>query len=143
MEILDLGCGDGWFTKFLVSHGYQCKGVDTHIEEKSPLYRGSADKIPFPDNHFDCIVMFEVIEHIEPSCYKEINRVLKDGGKIILSTILPKSDTFVHFLSKVKLADPYVTPHINLVNIKTLPWKIVEDDRILLIDQFGVFKKGK
>jgi len=141
MKILDLGSGDGWFTKFLNSKGYNCYGVDTSIENNHHFYKGTADNIPFSENYFDCVVMFEVIEHIKPSCYKEINRVLKNKGKIILTTITPESDKFIHFLSKLKIVDPYVTPHINLVHIESLPWKIISKSRILKFDQFGVFEK--
>jgi len=140
-KILDLGCGDGWLTKYLNSFGYDCVGVDPSIKNIRPFYCGTADKIPFPDNHFDCIIMFEVIEHIQPKCYSEINRVLKSKGKIILSTILPKSDKLIHFLSKMKILSPYITPHINLVKIESLPWKLIENSRILKVDQFGVFEK--
>jgi len=141
MRILDLGCGDGWFTKYLISKGYDCVGVDTNIENKHPFYRGTADKIPFSDKYFDCIIMFEVIEHIQPSCYNEINRVLKEHGKLVISTILPESDKFVHFLSRIQIVDPYVTPHINLIHIEKLPWKMISKSMILLVDQFGVFEK--
>ena len=92
IKILDLGCGDGWLTRYLGSEGYDCVGVDIHLEDNESFYRGSAEKIPFSDKYFDCVIMIEVIEHITPSCYKEINRILKDNGKIILSTILPESD---------------------------------------------------
>lgn len=143
MKILDLGSGSGWMTQTLNSLQYNCVGVDIHVENIPPFYKGTADKIPFPDNSFDCLIMIEVIEHIKPSCYSEINRVLKNNGIIILSTLLPKSDPFVHFLSKIKIVDPYVTPHINLVKIETLPWKLIEKSSILLLDQFGVFRVEK
>lgn len=142
MKILDLGCGDGWLTKFLRSKGYDCVGVDTHLTSEHPFYRGTASNIPFDSEYFDCVIMIEVIEHIEPSsCYDEINRVLKIKGKIILTTILPESDPIVHFFSKLRIADPYITPHINLVHIEDLPWKLITKSNILLMDQFGVFEK--
>jgi len=141
MKILDLGCGSGWLTKFLNSKGFDCVGVDIDQKNEPPFYKGTAEKIPFRDKLFDCIIMIEVIEHISPKCYNEINRVLKDGGKIILSTILPKSDPIVNLMSRLKMVDPYVTPHINLVHIEKLPWKMIEKSSILLLDQFGVFEK--
>lgn len=141
MKILDLGCGEGWFTQSLNERGYDCVGVDIGVEDKHPFYRGSAECIPFSDGYFDCVIMIEVIEHINPSCYKEINRVLKDGGKIILSTPVPEFDLIGHLLSKLKLTDPFVTPHINLVHVEELPWKLITKSSILQVDQFGVFEK--
>jgi len=49
-------------------------------------------KIPpmtgLPSNHFDFVIIFQVIEHIQNDsrCINEIFRVLKDGGKLIIST---------------------------------------------------------
>jgi len=41
-----------------------------------------------PDNHFDFVVSFQVIEHIKNDVQyvKEIHRVLKKGGKFIVTT---------------------------------------------------------
>jgi SAM-dependent methyltransferase len=51
---------------------------------------GSATALPFPDNTFDTVVSWEVIEHIpknqELKMFSEINRVLKPEGKLYLST---------------------------------------------------------
>ena len=77
MKILDLGCGSGWLTKSLNSLQFDCVGVDRNVEHSELFYKGTADSIPFPDNYFDCLIMIEVIEHIKPSCYTEIDRVLK------------------------------------------------------------------
>lgn len=44
------------------------------------------DRLPFPDNHFDLVFTKSVIEHIhKPFHYlKEMQRVLKPGGRIIV-----------------------------------------------------------
>jgi len=51
------------------------------------LYNGTADKISFPDQHFDCVVLANVWEHIFPNRYvesiTEMKRVLKPGGVLV------------------------------------------------------------
>lgn len=101
--ILDIGCSFGWFEKFAVENG--CKkiiGID--MDEKSLLnaknqirdkkvkfLKGSAlDLSIFEKNHFDEVVMWEVLEHLpkgaEGRVLQEINRVLKSRGMLYLST---------------------------------------------------------
>jgi ubiquinone/menaquinone biosynthesis C-methylase UbiE len=47
-----------------------------------------AHYLPFKENAFDKICMYEVIEHVESPirCLREINRVLKEGGTLELTT---------------------------------------------------------
>ncbi len=46
----------------------------------------SATALPFPDNHFDYHISFEVLEHIDDpyQYFREANRVLKPGGMAIV-----------------------------------------------------------
>ena len=57
------------------------------------LVCGSAENLPFKSNLFDVVTLFEVIEHIPPNqvhlVVREIFRVLKKGGKVILTTPNP------------------------------------------------------
>ncbi|MDP4086249.1 MAG: methyltransferase domain-containing protein, partial [Bacillota bacterium] len=50
----------------------------------------SIETLPFEDNYFDVVVSFETIEHVpdnvQNSFLKEVKRVLKDDGKLIIST---------------------------------------------------------
>ena len=48
----------------------------------------NAEELPFEDNYFDLVFIREVIEHlVRPDRFiNETNRVLKKGGKIVLST---------------------------------------------------------
>ena len=54
---------------------------------------GYAEKIPFPDNYFDKIVVVDALHHFQDlnSVLLELKRVLKDGGKIIVEEVIPKS----------------------------------------------------
>lgn len=88
-DILDFGCGQKPYeTCFVNASTYT--GVDilvsghNHLDSKVDIfYDGKI--LPFPDNSFDSIVCFEVLEHIfnpeEVLC--EISRVLKPGGTFL------------------------------------------------------------
>ena len=91
---LDVGCQAGDPIDMLVARTTLAwAGIDPKIEsgilsrKGSHLHHGSADKIPFPDSSFDCVVLANVYEHILPSLYNtslaEINRVLNDRGILV------------------------------------------------------------
>jgi SAM-dependent methyltransferase len=46
------------------------------------------NRLPFPDGHFDVVLSLEGIEHIDgqETFLRELRRVLKPGGRLILST---------------------------------------------------------
>jgi SAM-dependent methyltransferase len=48
---------------------------------------GYSQQMPFPDGHFDAVVMTEVLEHLDPEVrtrsLAEVRRVLKVGGRLI------------------------------------------------------------
>lgn len=142
-KILDLGCGDMWLTKHLNKQGFRCIGLDTYDKRDSDYVRGTAYRIPFPDNFFDCVIGIEVIEHLEPRAYREIKRVLKKNGKFIVTTPKPKFDFIVSILQRFRLVVDSRSPHINLVNLEDLPFKMLKKKTILLIDQYGVLQNKK
>jgi ubiquinone/menaquinone biosynthesis C-methylase UbiE len=94
MKILDVGCGKGGMVKILSKLGAQVHGIDISKEllkeaKKIPLATiktGSATNIPYPGNTFDYVISNEVIEHVPNTekAIKEMSRVVKKGGKLIL-----------------------------------------------------------
>jgi 2-polyprenyl-6-hydroxyphenyl methylase / 3-demethylubiquinone-9 3-methyltransferase len=97
-RVLDVGCGEGWFTQALSEQGVAVVGADVARE---PLRRAAArcgtldlrliDEQrgwPFADAEFDLIWAGEVIEHVADtaSWLSELRRVLRPGGALLIST---------------------------------------------------------
>ena len=126
-RLLDAGCGRYLeFSKELADNVHVF-GVDleptleTH-NQRSPFgVRGNLGQLPFPDNYFDLIISRSVIEHLEdPSVvFREFHRVLKPGGRVILST--PNKYDYVSVIARIT---PY-SFHRKLAS-KTL--QVSEDD---------------
>lgn len=95
-HVLDLGCGDGKNCHELREINPQLKfhGVDLLDPGKVPDFIQyhrldlSTATLPYPDNFFDTILFVHVIEHLDnpASLGKEIQRVLKPGGRIYIET---------------------------------------------------------
>lgn len=93
--ILDLGCGEGIMLEKLIKR-YPHKsivGLDTMPENVQitsklglPVQLGDIYHLDFPVNSIDAVILMEVIEHlVNPElAIKEIHKVLKPGGKLII-----------------------------------------------------------
>ena len=80
-----------------------CKKTTKDLKElkiKAILKVGSNTEIPFKSNFFDFLISWDVIHYEKsiPSYKKSINeylRVLKPGGRLILSAMAPQSSMFL------------------------------------------------
>ena len=88
-KVLDLGSSEGRLHQFLVkSLRTKPIGIDIVKGPNTDVIADLDKKIPFSPSSIDTIVAGEVIEHLkEPYHFlRECHRVLKPGGKLILTT---------------------------------------------------------
>jgi ubiquinone/menaquinone biosynthesis C-methylase UbiE len=98
-KVLELGCGWGRGVEKLIKAADHYTGLDKNadlinkLSEAYPKHVFETASFPdlsrFQDNTFDFVVTFQVIEHIhdDQKFLEEAHRVLKERGKIILTTI--------------------------------------------------------
>jgi 2-polyprenyl-6-hydroxyphenyl methylase / 3-demethylubiquinone-9 3-methyltransferase len=99
-NILDIGCGDGYYLHLMSNLGIplQLTGTDydevgltkarKNLGKKIPLYQGDLmKKLPFKNAQFDKATMSEVAEHLPDDVkgLKEVYRILKKGGTLVLT----------------------------------------------------------
>lgn len=92
-KILEIGCGKGKMLNTLQEEGCFIHGVELnkdYIKQMQDLYKKELPVtvvkdyvLPFPDNSFDKVISFDVLEHIPNTKehLSEVLRVLKKGGK--------------------------------------------------------------
>lgn len=97
-RVLDIACGNGYGSRMLASQGHVVLGgdLDTDIVEKAKQINLSENvdfhvlditDLQLKENSFDAVVCMETIEHVDDvACLKEIYRVLKSEGILVLST---------------------------------------------------------
>ena len=118
--ILDVGCAEGFVTSFLSQLSADVVGID--IEEdirfakdkvkNASFIRASITHLPFRDQVFEAITLLEVLEHLQDQTIKEgikeLDRVLKSGGILIISVPYKEEITFTRCI------DPIMGTHSNL-----------------------------
>lgn len=129
--VLDLGCGDGRFANLVFGRGKIDVGLDPDPKEaeraeKLGVYRkvviARGDKMPFKSGIFETVVCNSVLEHIpdlEP-VLAEVNRVLKPGGRLLMTAPLKKvwtSQFYSFFIPGWAKFKNKVWKHYNLLTV--------------------------
>lgn len=94
-DVLEIGTGSGYGIEVIAPHARRFVTIDKHVpsreltEVKNVTFRqATVPPLPFPAGSFDCVITFQVIEHIrcDEEFVREIQRVLRPGGKLIVTT---------------------------------------------------------
>lgn len=93
-KLLDIGCGVGDFLHVAENKGWQCTGVEPSEEAREIarqrikgdlLY--SEDLEQLPDQSFDLITMWHVLEHVDDLKWQvaQLQRLIKPNGRIVIA----------------------------------------------------------
>lgn len=144
--VLDMCCGSGQTTQFLVQTSQKVTGLDisplslgraAKNVPKASYVEANAEDMPFPDNHFDVVhtsvalheMNYEELQQI----IKEVYRVLKPGG-------------IFAFIDLHKPTNPLFWPSLAifmwLFETRTA-WQLIETDLIAELEKVGFQKKKK
>lgn len=123
--VLEYGCGDGNNTLVLALRGAKVKALDispdlielakkrlevNQVQGDVEFIVGSAHDIPLPDESVDIIFGMAILHHLDLELSaKEVNRVLKKGGRAIFKEPV-RNSRIVKFARKLV---PYKAPDIS------------------------------
>ncbi|MFP4000604.1 MAG: class I SAM-dependent methyltransferase [Thermoplasmata archaeon] len=104
-SLLDIGCGNGRHLIGALDIGLKVYGVDASSEllkicrkktgGEAEVVRSGVKSIPFKDESFDDAIYIATIHHLKEGrvkSLKESKRVLKEGGKILVSSWAREND---------------------------------------------------
>lgn len=139
-EVLDLCCGSGQTTQFLVTRSRQVTGLDaspfairraqTNVPEATYV-EGWAEKMPFPAARFDVVHTSVALHEMKPDqlrqIVQEVYRVLKPNGIF----------TFVDFHEPTNpLFWPPIALFLLLFETQTA-WQLLQTDLVNLLEETG------
>jgi SAM-dependent methyltransferase len=89
-RVLDIGCGRGLLLRAFQQHGCDVTGTEFSDDAcrfardvlKIPIRVGQIHDLNFPDQSFDVVVMWHVLEHVSDPrpTLAEVSRILRPGG---------------------------------------------------------------
>jgi len=96
-DLLEIGCGEGRGIAHLLPAVSSYSAIDKiegaveRLRQQYPLGKfvsGHLPPLPYPDQSFDAVVTFQVIEHIQDDVLflQEIHRVLRPAGVALITT---------------------------------------------------------
>ncbi len=126
-KLLEIGCYTGFFLDLARQRGWDTQGVELsawaarHATDtlKLKVFQGTLSEARMPGEQFDVVVLWDVIEHMTDPLHelREINRVLKKDGVVVLTTIF--MDTLPALLTREKY--PFLmTMHLYYFTRKTM-----------------------
>jgi ubiquinone/menaquinone biosynthesis C-methylase UbiE len=134
LRVLEVACGTGSFLPQLISthptaelvgvdlsHDYLSYAARHHQGKNIDLVQAKAENLPFPDNHFDCVICInlyhELPKAVRRAVSNSIRRCLRPGGKVLISDAVQPtwSDNMKMEFGRFpeKFHEPYFSSYLN------------------------------
>jgi SAM-dependent methyltransferase len=115
--VLEIACGQGHHLRYGANRYANYVGLDIHavylqnLRKRFPdtsAIRADAFVLPFRDGSVDCVLSVYCFEHFRelPKCLREIRRVLKPGGKLLVG--LPAEGGLLYELGRQLTSKRYM-----------------------------------
>ncbi len=150
-RILDIGCGS---YPYFLSHTYFAEKFAVDQLEKPAtvsninwhsLDLNSDPNLPFEDCYFDLVTMLAVTEHLSPNSlvtlFQHVHRVLRPGGRLIITTPAAWSDGLLHRLARIGLvSEDEINEHVYVYTLPLLGWYFGRAGFEMTKVKFGYFE---
>jgi len=153
-RILDIGCGT--YPYFLAHTSF----AEKFAIDQLPLPQQTASELkiesftldlevephlPFEDDYFEAVTLLAVVEHLDPALmailFKEVYRVLKPGGMVVLTTPAAWSDGLLKFMASINLVSAEeIHEHAYAYTLPLLGWYFGQAGFEMTKVKFGYFE---
>ncbi len=153
-RILDIGCGS--YPYFLAHTAFEHKFAIEQIppspklasELKVEYHRldlNERPSLPFKRGFFSAVTLLAVVEHLNPDrtavLFGEIYRVLKPGGRVILTTPAAWSDGLLHWMARLNLVSrEEIQEHAYAYTLPLIGWYFGQAGFAMGSIDFGYFE---
>jgi SAM-dependent methyltransferase len=153
-RILDIGCGTypyflahtSFAEKFAIDQLPLSSQTASELKiESFTLDLEVKPQLPFEDRFFESVTLLAVVEHLDPSLmailFKEVYRVLKPGGMVILTTPAAWSDGLLKFMARINLVSAEeIHEHAYAYTLPLLGWYFGQAGFEMIKVKFGYFE---
>jgi SAM-dependent methyltransferase len=153
-RILDIGCGT--YPYFLAHTSFAEKFAIDQIPlpaqtaselkiESFTLDLEVRPRLPFKDDFFEAVTLLAVVEHLDPAhmaaLFKEVFRVLKPNGQVILTTPAAWADGLLQLMARLNLVSAEeIHEHAYAYTLPLLGWYFGQAGFEMTKIKFGYFE---